>query len=207
MASLLRLSLRSEPLELAAAVRRAAASGTDRLYVLLRGDWQREHAQSRLSSLYFSLSSSHPHLDLRVLLPPAPIAGVEGTQLGLVHPPELDTLLGFCPEDGDDLGALNAQRSSAGLGVLHFRVLSTETLQEPAHDARLAVGPTSSFIECECMIAAGETKRQRLDADTGKPVQAPEAEWDNVCVGGTFDRLHAGHKFLLSMAALVCSQR
>ena len=36
--------------------------------------------------------------------------------------------------------------------------------------------------------------------------QQPLQMFDNVCVGGTFDRLHAGHRLLLAATVLVCSK-
>jgi len=117
--ALIRLSLRPDAHE-ASVLRRAAAATRTRLYVLLRGNWRPlspTQAQDRLSSVYDSLTLSHPRLDVRVLLPPAlgtgsvagPAAAVAAAHANVVaSAPELEALLGVRLEDGADLAELNA---------------------------------------------------------------------------------------------------
>ena len=47
----------------------------------------------------------------------------------------------------------------------------------------------------------------QLDASALEAGAAPAAVYENVCVGGTFDYMHVGHKLLLSLSAHTCSQR
>lgn len=56
--------------------------------------------------------------------------------------------------------------------------------------------------------AAGERPDQDEPARSGVGAQPQTSlAFENVAVGGTFDRLHVGHRLLLAAAALVCTKR
>lgn len=93
---------------------------------------------------------------------------------------EIDSILGN-PKEEDDLATVNALRTSLGLPPLSFVALAADVPVSSA--AHVAVdGP-----------------------DNGGGV--PSAVFEHVCVGGTFDYMHIGHKVLLSLAAHVTSRR
>ncbi len=183
---LVRLSLSCQTRD-ASLLLAAAAAARDRLYVALRGDWSPlsvRCVQSRLRWVYQSVARTKPQLDVRVLLPStADGAGVGGDGVAPVDgsaalgAPELDALLGE-PEAEAELPTLNAVRGPLGLGALGFVPLTPD--QAP-HSA--------------------------LPAPPAVSADPPLRAYDHVCLGGTFDQLHAGHKMLLSLAAVCTSRR
>ena len=151
----------------------SAGAVKERLYVLLRGNWDPlslSQATARLQFVYQQVAQAgYPALDVRVLLPG-----------GGPDAPELEALLG--PEGADDeLATINEVRESKGLGLLSFVRLSSE--------ANVAAPPAE---------AADHTPTSAGGAEPPRPC------FEHVCLGGTFDYLHTGHKLLLSMG---CSMR
>ena len=74
-------------------------------------------------------------------------------------------------------------------------------------DASLEVG--APYVDCAPFVPEPREKSYTLHPceGVGKPIpDAPIAAHKCVAVGGTFDRLHAGHRLLLSAAALVAEE-
>jgi phosphopantetheine adenylyltransferase/dephospho-CoA kinase len=92
--------------------------------------------------------------------------------------PEIDSLLGDT-SDEDELESVNARRAALGLPLLSFVAVPSTSLSS---SARI---PT-------------------IDVDSES---APAALYAHVCLGGTFDYMHVGHKLLLSLGAYSASQR
>ena len=92
--------------------------------------------------------------------------------------PEVTALLAT---DRGLLGVLNRAREVLGLSQLDFVALSPAP-SGAAHDHGPEVGGGGAGTE-----------------------SVPT--FDNMCMGGTFDRIHAGHKLLLTMAALCTNRR
>jgi phosphopantetheine adenylyltransferase len=93
---------------------------------------------------------------------------------------DIDALLGEAEAEAD-LPALNSARGALGLPTLTFVPLSPPAASALAHT--LAAPPPA---------ASGA---------------APLVTYEHVCMGGTFDFMHTGHKLLLSLGALSCSRR
>ena len=156
----------------------------ERLYVSLDGDWDAVPmpvAELRLQAIYELAGRLRHNLDVRVLLPAA-----DGEEPTAAHIAELDVLLTSATDErGLQLGRLNEWRASVGAAPVTAYALPEWPLSTTA-----AVGVA--------------TEMRRV-------VHAPASGWigsgGRVCVGGTFDRLHAGHKLLLSKAALLTRDR
>ena len=174
---LLQLGVRRKPTD-GPLLRASAGAVKERLYVLLRGDWgplSLSQATARLQFVYQQVAQAgYPALDVRVLLPG-----------GGPDAPELEVLLG--PDAvvaNDELATINEARESKGLGLLGFVRLSSEACAAaPPAEAAGVVGadnvPTA---------AAAEPSQHAFE--------------HAVCLGGTFDYLHTGHKLLLSMGCM-----
>jgi len=91
---------------------------------------------------------------------------------------EIDAVLS-APAESEAVDALLRQRSSQGLHQL-----------ENLH------------VDAPCPDSLRE-----LCWDESVCVRVPEGVFDNVVLGGTFDRIHAGHKLLLAMSCLSTRQR
>ncbi|KAJ8609836.1 hypothetical protein CTAYLR_008123 [Chrysophaeum taylorii] len=80
-------------------------------------------------------------------------------------------------------------------------VLSPDDVRE-AVDVVVGARPAGAFFEGSKVAEAAAAA-----AAAGPPPDEPSLEHAAVAVGGTFDRLHAGHRLLLAATAAVCSQR
>jgi dephospho-CoA kinase len=164
----------------AAVLRAAAVRVTQRLYVSLDGEWAGglDHCNKRLAQIYSALPGT---VDARVLLPAA--WGADGPPACLA--PELQVLIGS-PNQEALLAPLNSARAASGLcGAISF------------------VG-----LELGEAEPSGAAKRHKVDAKANAAGPAGERPaYDEVVLGGTFDRLHAGHKLLLSAACLCATKR
>ncbi len=164
-------------------LRASAGAVKERLYVLLRGNWgplSLSQATARLQFVYQQVAQAgYPALDVRVLLPG-----------GGPDAPELEALLG--PDGADDeLATINEGRESKGLGLLGFVRLSSEAC---------AAAPSTE--------AAGVVGADHLPTAAAES-EPPRPFFEHVCLGGTFDYMHTGHKLLLSMGCMdaPCSMR
>ena len=92
--------------------------------------------------------------------------------------PELDILISFNSQEASRLDELNGARTSAGLGLV-----------------------TGTVLEDPGISCAPQTGVSAVDLTTDL------TEYDTSVLGGSFDRLHAGHKLLLSAAALHARHR
>ena len=186
--ALVRLPL-SLPLEAQAQLTASAALAHRRLYVALRGDWQLlsiSAVHAKLHWVYQHVARTQPALDVRVLLPCA------SSDIG-PGAPELDVLIGK-PEEEEELEAINAARKALDLPPLGFVKVEVAAL---ADASSTWLPPPAGH----CAAATGAT----IDGDGD--LDAPAPMCSHVCVGGTFDYLHVGHKLLLSLAAYCASER
>jgi len=164
-------------------LRESALRVRERLYVSLGSDaeWAAidvAEATRRLQFVYEQAEQAHPQLDVRVLLPAAPGGDAAAAD---ASGDDVEALLAL-EEETAALTELNDRRSQLGLAPVALCALpqACRSSDGPSGGGGAVLG-----------TAASE------DADA-----APIGAHDSVCVGGTFDRLHAGHKVLLSAAAL-----
>ena len=171
----------SDPARLLAASHLVTRTG--RLYVSLDGDWSSaslDEAEARIQKIYALATKWRQSLDVRVLLP----AADSGSSSVVAHLADLDALLTTSGVGGAEplLRKLNHERAAAGLMPIRCHAL-----------------PEWPFP------AAEPEKPHDGDADAGDS-SAWLGSGGHVCVGGTFDRLHAGHKLLLTKAALLAER-
>ena len=62
-----------------------------------------------------------------------------------------------------------------------------------------------TFRDVSDLLSTGSP--QSSEREEEKKKNCKQKMYDNVCLGGTFDRLHAGHKILLTKACLVAKER
>ena len=161
----------------AALLAAAAERVSGRLYVSLGGDWSTGGLEHANRRLAEVYSAIPGSLDGRVLLPPSWTAAVGPICLA----PELEVLIGTPPQEALLVG-LNSTRAANGLGgEVTFVPVDLET--------------------------DGGTRGAKRRKVVGSAAAPPNLEYDEVVLGGTFDRLHAGHKLLLSAACLCATKR
>ena len=155
----------------------SASAVSRRLYVALRGDW----APLTLEQVQLRLAFVYQ----------AAARACADVDVRVLLPcpdsdvapgaPECDALLGGADAEAE-LEHVNARRASLGLSRLDF----------------VAVAPAP---------APPADTATRLAALAACEAAAPAATFRHVCVGGTFDYMHVGHKLLLSLSALAATER
>ena len=156
----------------------------ERLYVLLDGDWSTislADAEERVAAVYYLAGCSREALDVRVLLP-----GADGIPSAAANVAELDALLAPAKGSRRLLHRLNDERARIGLQPMRCEELPEWPLPSPDREQEAAAGTQ--------------------DVERVHGSDAWLGSGGAVCVGGTFDRLHSGHKLLLSKAALLTRQ-
>eukprot|EP00039_Didymoeca_costata_P013525 m.207132 g.207132 ORF g.207132 m.207132 type:complete len:793 (-) comp15801_c0_seq17:38-2416(-) len=158
----------------------AANKATERLYVLLDGDWKDHSTKDvlhRMKGIYSDIYTHNDDLDTRILLPSPSGMQIRGA-------PELEALLGYRadPQDIAALDAINTARSNTRLSSLTFNELERE-------EKELVARNSSQFVPLN-----NHSPHDLVQFEAG-------------CNGGTFDRLHIGHKLFLSVSALSCTTR
>jgi pantetheine-phosphate adenylyltransferase len=159
----------------------AAQAVNKRLYVALEGEWGAHSMlflQHRLQYIYEEMERANSSLDAIVLLPN------EGSTLPG----------GICSAPADcDFMLLPNDRADS-ITAAHILLKTSNRLRR--HELP-AAGPTRSTL----MLDASRSNATAADTSAGF------VTFDNCCMGGTFDRLHLGHKLLLSVAALSTRSR
>lgn len=149
-----------------------------RVYVLCGGDWACSPLTSSSVSTLSIMFDCIPHdAPMLDLVPLLPTAGWGATEAGKLD--DVDELL--MPQDCTDA--------------------ELQMLQQVA-SARQKCG--LSNLEPSASTASGKACAVLQRPAAGNP--AGDLLYSAVAVGGTFDRLHAGHRLLLAVAALVCSR-
>ena len=208
--------------ELAGAVR--TATPNCRLYVHWSGGWAEPPltaaAFEQLSAAYECVAAHEPQLDV---VPLVALAGWSAEDAVAI--PHIDTLIRCERGEGGE-----TQRRSGGDDAVGIGVDAAETsasARETARDATWAntiraARSLNTLQEVTLLPEAHRDTPQGIDratprASSAATAAAPdgaaaadginprgELAYAKVAVGGTFDRLHAGHRLLLTIAALAC---
>jgi phosphopantetheine adenylyltransferase len=158
----------------------AARTVGERLYIALEGEWEAHSMrfiQHRLQYIYEEVERANPSLDTRVLLPNEG-KGLPGNICG-------------APLDCDFVLLPTSREES---------IAAAQLLMEASDRLRSLLIPSADSASMSLLEAS---RSNAMAADTS----AGFATFENCCMGGTFDRLHLGHKLLLSVAALSTRSR
>jgi glycerol-3-phosphate cytidylyltransferase-like family protein len=220
--ALLRLKVGSPPRACPTGLLRAAAAATtERLYVVCepgaasgadealagstaRGDWGDDELTLRFLTLGFdAVAATAPRLDARFLLP---CAGWDEAAVAALR--DVDTELvshgypGLSEASADSNAGAAPRNASAdsNAGAAPRRALH--------HDANVVAVEAPARAPASAVQALQAALRHALRLpllQPGRLVLGRRPPYAAVVVAGTFDRLHAGHRLLLSSAALVCA--
>ena len=98
---------------------------------------------------------------------------------------------------------------------LDLRVLlhatSIDIIPKPIHEVLFEEGTCTEMQKAylQACKSQGSTTLNKVETDdnaTGTDNEEKIKSYENVCLGGTFDRIHNGHKILLSEGALKCEK-
>ncbi|BDA50030.1 probable phosphopantetheine adenylyltransferase at C-terminar half [Coccomyxa sp. Obi] len=171
----------------------AVKSTIDRLYIILRGPDSPETASADLlediAEMLKPIANRKPRLDV------VPLLSFAGWSEGQVA--NLTDLRGvFLDHDHTEVGTSYLQ------SLNELRAETLPPLQGVELSARQLKAAPLNTQDGEPCPAQGEHACERADAHRHSSLV-----FDHVAVGGTFDRLHVGHRLLLAATALICTQR
>ncbi|KAF8056133.1 Phosphopantetheine adenylyltransferase 1 [Scenedesmus sp. PABB004] len=157
-----------------------------------------------LAELYAAVGALDPRLDV---VPCLACAGWDAERLAAL--PDLQALLAH-PAAAEQARALAAQRNARAApgAALQAEVVAlppepaAQEVEQPeqAEQAPQAQPPPQP----QSQQPRSTPQQQALPQAAPPPQEERELLFDRVAVGGTFDRLHAGHRLLLAATALVC---
>lgn len=177
-------------------LQRALGAVRSRLYVRLVGEWEAagwELCTHRLRAVYDEAAR----------------AAALGAAPGSAHAPEVRVLLPGPAFDGAG-GAVELEAVLCCEGAADEHARGAEAAVEALNDARAALG--LGAVRRVVLPAAEDNADAALPAEPEPAAPArPGARLrvhahSTVCVGGTWDRLHSGHRLLLSAAALAARE-
>jgi phosphopantetheine adenylyltransferase/dephospho-CoA kinase len=153
-------------------------------------DWL--HHGRAVVGIYSQVTAACQHMDVRVLL-----TGIKDQFVSTIHTrKQIELVIFDCVFDEVEVDnflkscLLNATCKCQIVTVTGNEDSSSDNMSAYPYHCSRAIPKTSESFSPDGMLAGKELKM-----------------YENVVLGGTFDRLHAGHKILLSEAVLRCTRK
>lgn len=171
----------------------AVKSASHRLYVLCQGPDSPASANAKIlediADILKPVANIKPRLDVVPLLP---FAGWSEGQVAKL--PDLRGVFLYSNHNKDDTSFLQSLAKLRDPTLPPLQGLEVSPRQPDA-------APPNTQGDGPC-LAEGKHASVRVDAQPHSSLA-----FDHVAVGGTFDRLHVGHRLLLAATALICTQQ